>query len=140
MEGENMEIETSAYGPVTLGGLIHALERRQFGEDGKPRYVRFAFGGLVPTKLNSYRGYYSELALGFEDPSERHGEPNVPELLAMLKKAVGATYTGWKGGEYTMDTNTAIFVANSGDSTQCGITGIYANDGYQIVLLTDYFG
>jgi hypothetical protein len=133
-----MKIETSGYGPVTLGGLIHAVERRQLGEDGKPRYMRFDFGSLVPTSLDSYRGYYSELAIGFASPDE--AEPNASTFLSMLKGAVGSTYTGWKGGDYKMDENTAIFVANRGNATQCGISGIYVNDGYQIVLLTDYFG
>jgi len=135
-----MELETSSYGPVTLGALIRALERSKFDPEGKSRYVRFDFGGLVPASLNSYRGYYSELALGFEDPSERHGEPNVVELIEMLKGAIGKVYEGWKGGQYTMNEDTAIFVANRGDATDTGITGIYTSGEYQVVLLTDYFG
>lgn len=45
---------------------------------------------------HSYRGYYSELAF------EIHPSTTVGEMLECAKGALGSTYIGWKGGEYTM--------------------------------------
>lgn len=45
---------------------------------------------------HSYRGTYSELAF---EPKEN---ATVAEMLASAKSALGSTYEGWKGGEYTM--------------------------------------
>jgi hypothetical protein len=151
MEAMSMvELERSSYGPVTLGALIDALEGRKFREDGKPRHIRYDFGNLLPSTLDSYRGFYSELALGFEDydsrakrlkhPCSMDEYPNVVELLTKLKAANGETFFGWKGGEFTMNSETAVFVANRGDATQCGITDLFADGDWLIVLMTDYFG
>lgn len=145
------ELERSAYGPATLGALIDALEGLQLTEDGKPRHVRYDFGGLLPSmRVASYRGYYDQLAIGFEDYDGRARRlshactmddyPNVVELLKALKGAVGETYHGWKGGEYKMDRYTGVFVANSGDATQCGIVDLATDGGWLVILMTDYFG
>jgi hypothetical protein len=144
------ELDKSGYGPVTLGALIDALELVKHDDEGKPRHVRFDFGALLPNmRVNSYRGFYSEAAIGFENYSERykrlgHGHtpedyPNVVELLTALKCALDAQMTGYKGGEYTMHRDVAVFVAGYGDATQCGITGLNIEDRWQVVLETAYF-
>ena len=58
-------------------------------------------------KPNSWRGRYSELMF------EPIGETTVAFMLKEAKKAVGATYTGWKGGEFTMGLETEIHVESS---------------------------
>ena len=62
---------------------------------------------------HSYRGYYDELAF---EPT-----PNVSigSMLKAAKSADGATYTGYKGGEYTMGSWTITHLANYGE---CGDT------------------
>lgn len=128
-----MSLRTSAiYDTATLGGLIAELERMPRDAD-----VQFDFCYLRPTKVDSYRGYYDHLALGWSDKSDgdRHWPP-VSKVLAELKAAVGATFAGWKGGEYTMSENTPVWVANPGQTGGTGIVGVEREGESTIVLVT----
>lgn len=62
------------------------------------------------TNPHSYRGYYDELA--FEPAT------NVPvaDMLADARSALGATYTGWKGGEFVMRGYTDCWLAQEGSA------------------------
>jgi hypothetical protein len=62
-------------------------------------------------KPMSYRGNYVDVA--FEP------EPNVTvaSMLAYAKSALGATFTGYKGGEYKMDKYARCYIAEYGE---CG--------------------
>lgn len=60
---------------------------------------------------HSYRGYYDELAF---EPARN---VTIGEMLAAAKEADGATYQGYKGGEFTMGGFTNTHIANYGD---CG--------------------
>lgn len=93
---------------LTLGELIAELERLP-----EKAVIELDFGGAVPTTLDSYRGYYDQLALGY---TGEYGAttPTVGSLLAELKSAVGKTFQGWKGGDYVMTEKTNIFIANPG--------------------------
>lgn len=63
---------------------------------------------------HSYRGIYAELAF------EPIGAVSVKDLLACAYSAVGETFTGYKGGEFTMHTGTRVWIANWGTtSTYC---------------------
>jgi len=61
-------------------------------------------------KPHSYRGYYEQLAF---EPAE-----NVPlkQMLDLAIAANGATYEGWKGGQYTMNLDTTVWIALEGSS------------------------
>jgi hypothetical protein len=63
---------------------------------------------------HSYRGHYRELSF---DPW-----PNVTvaEMLAAARSADGATYQGWKGGDYTMGLDTPCHFAPKGDCDDLG--------------------
>lgn len=103
--------------PITLGALIDLLG----GEDPKDE-VRYDFGGFIPRALASYRGFYEQLALSYDD---RWREPmTVAALLVELRGAVGRDYGGWKGGEYTMGRDTPVWAANSGEAPGTGIVGV----------------
>lgn len=54
---------------------------------------------------HSYRGYYEWLAF---EPTRN---VTVGEMLASARKAIGATYRGYKGGEYTMGKYTDVYLA-----------------------------
>ncbi len=58
----------------------------------------------------SYRGYYDELAFEPQD------DVSFGEMLAHAKAAMGATFTGYKGGEYTMESYTPCWIAEYGTS------------------------
>jgi len=59
---------------------------------------------------HSYRGYYDELAF------EPVPDTTVGAMLAAAKEALGATYTGYKGGDYTMNAYTQVWLARYGDT------------------------
>jgi hypothetical protein len=60
------------------------------------------------TNPHSYRGYYDHLA--FEPASN----VSVAFMIACAESALGATYEGWKGGEYVMDEDTPCWLAFEG--------------------------
>lgn len=57
------------------------------------------------------------------------------EFLKMLKETVGKEFTGYKGGEFTMDENTPIWVANYGNSGNTAVIDVIDED-YKIILVT----
>src|SRR2546426_1116512 len=57
---------------------------------------------------HSYRGRYEKLAFV---PTT---DVTAASMLACAKSAVGATYDGWKGGEFTMDPDTDVYLAEVG--------------------------
>lgn len=58
---------------------------------------------------HSYRGYYEELAF---EPVEN---TTAGAMLSAAKSAVGQTFMGWKGGEFTMREHTDCWLAKMGD-------------------------
>ena len=115
---------------LNLGGLIDLLKRSEPGQN-----VKFDFGGAVPTSVDSYRGYYEDLAIGFDDDPDDY--PTVSEFLKMLQEAVGKEFTGYKGGEYKMTRKSRVWVANYSHTSGTTIVGI-RDCNYMTVLHTDW--
>jgi hypothetical protein len=91
---------------MTLGKMIEALEA-------------FPTGATVQglKDLDSYRGYYSDLAFELGD------EPVLAsDLLATCKAAMGRVFQGYKGGDYMMGALTPLWIANYGCCGQKLIT------------------
>ena len=88
---------------MTLSKLIEFLEKRNPNQ-----IVEFGFGRPM-----SYRGDYSQLAF------EPKRSVTIGEMLTHAKSALGKTFTGYKGGEYTMDDYTDCWLAEYGS---CGET------------------
>lgn len=81
---------------MTLGELIERLEQA-------PR------DQVVPLGFNnphSYRGYYEDLAF---EPAEN---VTVGEMLDAARSALGKTFEGYKGGDYTMHEYTDVWLAS----------------------------
>jgi len=57
---------------------------------------------------HSYRGYYDELAF------EPVRDTTVGAMLAAARTAVETTYHGYKGGSYTMQPYTEVWIAEHG--------------------------
>jgi len=89
--------------------------------------VYFDFGNLALTKIDSWRGDYSEMAIGYSMDRKHMA---AWEFRNMLEGCENKVYTGYKGGEFTMSMNTPIHVDNYGECTDTEITGlgIYYND------------
>lgn len=125
-------LELSVWGTTTLGSLINALKRCNADAD-----VEFDFCYLAPTKVNSYRGYYDHLALGWTDKHDGPGYwPKVSALIAELESAIGKTFTGYKGGEYRMNGSTPLWVANYGQTGGTGIVGLNCEGDMTVTLVT----
>jgi hypothetical protein len=86
---------------MTLGELITALEAAD-----PTRTVRHGF-----THPHSYRGDYMDLAF---DPDT---DVTVADMLADARSALGTTYQGWKGGDFTMSEHTWCWLSEEGDAS-----------------------
>ena len=100
---------------MTLGELTKARERVP-GETP----VYFDLLQLVPTRFDSYRGFYDQLALGYADDGRKTAEA----LLEQCRKANGQIFEGWKGGQYTMRDNTDLWISNRGHASGHRIVGL----------------
>ena len=60
------------------------------------------------TKPHSWRGSYIDLAF------EPAFDVSVYDMLSSAESAVGTTYTGWKGGEFSMGLDTSVHLAQEG--------------------------
>lgn len=119
---------------LSLGQLIDELKSVREANGNKDVSVCFDFEHAYPTNFDSWRGVYAELALGF---SFEGVEPTLDEMIDRAEDAVGRTYEGYKGGDYTMTRETPVWVANFGNAGSTAVTGVY-NEGWQVVLLTGY--
>jgi len=112
----------------TLGEVILLL-----GTQPKGNIVKLDFVAQNPSNLDSYRGYYEDLAIGYDAEVE---PMRVNQLLKMFKEAEGKTYIGYKGGDYTMHRKTLVWVAPYGSCGRMltdiksakGITTIYTQE------------
>ena len=92
---------------MTLSELIKFLKKHD-----QSTVVPLGFGSP-----HSYRVYYDELAF---EPRE---DTTVGEMLDSAEQALGATYMGYKGGEFTMCEHTNVWLARYGSSGESiGIT------------------
>jgi hypothetical protein len=134
MSDELIELETTVHGTASLGAVIDALKTcRPTAE------VQYDFCYLRPTTLESYRGHYDHLALGWTPKSfgEQHFWVPILVLIAYLEEAIGKEYEGWKGGDYVMSRETPLWVANPGETGGTGIVAIEVmHDGKTVVLVT----
>lgn len=114
---------------TTLGELISTLKRKNLDAS-----VKFDFGGFVPDGIDSYRGYYEQLAIGYKPGKEK---VSIADLIKLCEDANGETFAGWKGGEYTMDDDTPVWVANRGKCHGTAIRDIL-DFGWHVVIATEY--
>lgn len=127
---------------MTLGEAIAVLENATltYESDGKEtdKHVYFEFEYIFPTGLDSWRGSYAELAINFDWADRSDQDKNPPtgkEFLGWLKEAVGKTYEGYKGGDFTMGKTTPLWIANYSNSGETGLVAIKVGD-YDIKLQT----
>lgn len=131
-------MEELAHSPqLLLGELIFKLETVK--DQDKPLFID---NGKRPMGVDSWRGYYAELAIQTEsyghyntDEVEIHSEygdyykkkdigkkdPTVKEWIKVLKEAVGKTFEGYKGGEFYMSKNTPVWLDEYGHSSFPGV-------------------
>ena len=102
-----------------------------------PRSLPVVFDSdLPPGDLASYRGYYSNLAI------EPAGEVpvTVAEFGAKLRAAHGATFKGYKGGDFEMDADTPVWAATYGHASSIGIIGVDVLEDRVVIRTADVDG
>ena len=97
--------ERSTY-HLTLSGLIAALEAVP-----AQCVVQYA-DGRSPGEPMSYRGYYSDLC--FADAPDT---VVAKDFLKTAGNALGKTFTGYKGGDFTMTRSTPLWRSEYGHSS-----------------------
>lgn len=121
--GDAMRRTRSDY-HLTLGGLISALEAAPEAD-----VVAFDTGGH-PGRFGSYRGYYADIAIKTEV-----APITVRELLFVARDALGRTFEGYKGGDFTMGEDTPLWVAEYGITSGVAVVRATQADG-RLVLTT----
>jgi hypothetical protein len=113
--------------------------------DREPWTINFDFGSAKPTTLDSWRGDYAELALGYElsgyDRKSDDGhfaQMTVRDLYDHLVGCLGKSFQGWKGGYYTATEDTPVWVANPGNAGNTMIVDVIEGEGFNLVILTAY--
>ncbi len=115
---------------LTLGQMI---ERLANVPTNLP--VTFDFNGISPDVFDSYRDYYDDLALDYDERQSK----TVETLLAQCRLALGSTFEGYKGGDYVMDKDTPLWAAHYGRSNGRAIMGLSILDD-RVVILTKEIG
>ena len=119
---------------MRLGKLIDMLKKC---DQEKPLFLRV--DGVIkyyPCDISSYRGDYSHLAIE-RNETEDSSPIKVGDFIKELELCIGKTFTGYKGGDFTMGRNTPVWVANYGNSGSTGIVDVFKKE-YCVVLKTDY--
>jgi hypothetical protein len=121
---------------LTLGELIEKIESIvKYQKDREEEAdVVYDFEYLFPTSIDSWRGSYDELALDWSSDGDRM---KVSSFLKMIKECIGKTFVGWKGGDFIMDKDTPIWIANSGNAGSTALIDV-VNNGYEVILMTAY--
>ena len=88
--------------------------------------------GTTPHAVASYRGYYEDLAV-----SNCEGVRSVRDLLDVLRPALGATFTGYKGGKYVVEQDTPLWQAEPGDASSVAIIGLEEHGGKAVLVTKD---
>lgn len=114
----------SKAGAYTLGEL--SLKLTPLPHD---KLVRFS-NGSHPNNFHSYRGYYKQVAI-----EETMLELDCSAFLQQVDDAIGQTYEGWKGGDYTMHRGTFVFVSEEGTASGIMITDVVEHEDF-IELVT----
>jgi hypothetical protein len=121
--------------PLKLGEIKSQLKSAiSCHKEGAEAYIHFSFGRAYPTTFDSYRGNYSNLCIQYSGEYSGSGK-TAGDFLKEIEEAYSEKFEGWKGGTYTMDSDSEVYVACRGCNSDTRIIGIRAND-FDIEILT----
>jgi hypothetical protein len=106
-----------------------------------------------PTSFGSYRGYYTDIAIGSSDDTyipdwdfldSVSGEPKnilndnpkVNDIINVLKECPG--YEGYKGGFYRMNYNGPLWYSEWGESNGQIVSGIKIINGFVVLEISNF--
>lgn len=117
---------------LTLGTLTDALKACDASE------VRIAAPKrIVPVRLDSYRGYYSDLAIDYRTIDYDVGDRLTMSRVAFIKLLHSAdrkTFIGYKGGEYFMNRDTDIWISTYGECSGMRISGVQVDNNIAYLI------
>jgi len=135
--------------------LLGEIKLKLDGIKDKGKPIVFDFK-QKPAGACSWRGSYQELSLEYSDegggsanwnseemddkgyPKDKSFKipksPSVKNFLDMINKIIGKDMVGWKGGDYQMHKNVAVYLGNAGESSVSGYGG---KDDYPTVAVFD---
>ena len=87
-----------------------------------------------PNEFDSYRGYYDQLAISKKNIVE---EVFVKDFLDECFKCLYKSFQGYKGGFYSMDLTTPIWVSEYGECDNWIITGA-SSSTLKFTINTEY--
>ena len=122
--------EKVASGQLTIGQAIAKLEKLPEELCVIISAPGTEYEGFAPGNMDSYRGYYDQLSIAPDGGGE-----TVKRLLVNLEGSIGSTYSGWKGGEYTMDKDTWIWISEVGVSSEIMLVDICLSPDGKVVHL-----
>jgi hypothetical protein len=76
-------------------------------------------------EVESYRGYYSDLSFDVMSAAPK----TAGQVLADLRAALGATFEGYKGGDFVMDSDTPLWVSAYGSASGDAVMDFTVSDG-----------
>lgn len=111
----------------TLGQLIDALEK------AKPKLIFHGYASLYVDEIQSYRGFYEDLAIG-ATTEFTEGCYDGTAFLEYVKACEGREFEGYKGGDYTATRNTPLWIANWGMCGDTIVTGLHVDGEFAYIL------
>lgn len=94
--------------------------------------IRYDFGYFSPVGFHSYRGFYEDVAIGFE---YRQDNLMAMDFLKQLKNMLGKEIHGWKGGTYIVEPDSYLWVSkDASEANGTVITGV-TDLGYGYAIL-----
>lgn len=113
--------------PVVLSGYAcPPFEEMVENTAGRPKELTWSI-----ENPHSYRGYYEDLAF---EPTPV-AVSTVADVLTMVTSALGATFEGYKGGDFTMSDDTPLWVSCYGSAERYAIMGMAAGVGKVTLFL-----
>lgn len=105
--------------------LSYAEEGEEQGKYG------FKYDKKTESVFGSWRGSYCELSMEFDD---RNQNITVAELLKMAEFVNNKYLCGYKGGDFLMDLETPIHIANYGERGELKLIGVKEENGKAILI------
>lgn len=121
---------------ITLGKLLALLTDADDNQPDKKQYVFFDFCSAFPVLMEAYRGTYKEISIRFGFHPE-HQPPTLVQFKNEVESCIGSTFEGYKGGWFTMNENTPVWVDNYGKCTSTMVTGVSVY-GWGVCINTSY--
>lgn len=127
-------LDGEAAEPLNYGEFVErlrdAIARAKRGDD---EYLSFDWGSAYPSTIDSYRGYYEHVGIGFDGS---HGGCKAGDFLKKLEDALHTDMTGWKGGEYTIHDRCEVWVACNGCTSRTRIVDVQPREYSGIEIIT----